>query len=135
MTGPDNATALTRARVLVIDDSSLVRLYCRDALEKAGFSVDQAINGIEGLEKVLAAPFDLVIVDVNMPRMDGISFVRALRGSGGEVASIPALVVTTEAGLEDRADARSAGADFFLVKPVAAADLVRHAAALTGFRP
>ena len=135
MTGADNATAPRRVRVLVVDDSSLVRLYCRDALEKAGFLVDQAINGIEALEKVLAVPFDLVIVDVNMPRMDGISFVRALRASGGEVASIPALVVTTEAGAEDRADARSAGANFYLVKPVAAADLVRHAAALTGFTP
>lgn len=133
MTGADNANA--PRRVLVVDDSSLVRLYCRDALEKAGFLVDQAINGIEALEKVLSVPFDLVIVDVNMPRMDGISFVRALRASGGEVASIPALVVTTEAGLEDRADARSAGANFYLVKPVAAADLVRYAAALTGFRP
>jgi two-component system, chemotaxis family, chemotaxis protein CheY len=135
MTGADNTTAQCRVRVLVVDDSSLVRLYCRDALEKAGFLVDQAINGIEALEKVLAAPFDLVIVDVNMPRMDGISFVRTLRASGGEVASIPALVVTTEAGPEDRADARAAGANFYLVKPVGAADLVRHAAALTGFMP
>jgi two-component system chemotaxis response regulator CheY len=135
MTGSDNATAPSRIRVLVVDDSSLVRLYCRDALEKAGFTVDQAINGIEALEKVLAAPFDLVIVDVNMPRMDGFSFIRALRGSSEQAASIPALVMTTEAGAEDRADARAAGANFYLVKPVAAADLVRHAAALTGFRP
>ena len=65
-------------RILVVDDSSLVRLYCRDILEEAGFEVEQAINGIEAMEKVLARTFDLVIVDVNMPRMDGFSFVRAL---------------------------------------------------------
>ena len=53
-----------KARVLVVDDSSLVRLYYRSALEKAGFAVEQAINGIEAMEKVLSEPFDLVIVDV-----------------------------------------------------------------------
>ena len=70
-----------RVRILVVDDSSLVRLYYRDVLEKAGFEVEQAINGIEAMEKVLAQPFDLVIVDVNMPQMDGFSFLRALRRS------------------------------------------------------
>ena len=64
------STGLQR-RILVVDDSSLVRLYYRDTLEKAGFQVEQAINGIEAMEKVLAQPFDLVIVDVNMQRMDG----------------------------------------------------------------
>ena len=70
-----------RARILVVDDSSLVRLYYRDALEKGGFEVEHAINGIEAMEKVLAQAFDLLIVDVNMPRMDGFSFLRALRRS------------------------------------------------------
>jgi two-component system chemotaxis response regulator CheY len=50
-----------RPRILVVDDSSLVRLYYRSALEQAGFAVEQAINGIEAMEKVLAQPFDLVI--------------------------------------------------------------------------
>jgi CheY-like chemotaxis protein len=77
----EKASTASKARVLVVDDSSLVRLYCRGVLEKAGFEVEQAINGIEALEKVLTQTFDLVIVDVNMPRMDGFSFLRALRGS------------------------------------------------------
>ena len=108
-------------------------MYCRDVLEKAGFEVDQAINGIEAMEKVLEQTFDLVIVDVNMPRMDGFSFIRALRGSAvPALASLPALVITTEAGQQDREDARAAGANFYLVKPVSEADLVRHVAVLTG---
>jgi two-component system chemotaxis response regulator CheY len=121
-----------RRRILVVDDSSLVRLYCHEVLEKGGFEVEQAINGLEAMEKVLAQAFDLIIVDVNMPRMDGFSFVRALRRGAPEVAAVPALMVTTEASQQDREDAREAGANFYLVKPVSEADLLRHAAILTG---
>ena len=122
-------------RVLVVDDSTLVRLYYRSALEKAGFTVDQALNGIEAMEKVLSQPFDLVIVDVNMPRMDGFSFLRSLRCAAAGVATLPALVISTEAERQDIADARAAGANFYLVKPVAEADLIRHVAVLTGSSP
>jgi two-component system chemotaxis response regulator CheY len=73
MTDVERAATSSRRRILVVDDSALVRLYYRDTLESAGFAVEQAINGIEAMEKVLAQPFDLVIVDVNMPRMDGFS--------------------------------------------------------------
>jgi two-component system chemotaxis response regulator CheY len=120
------------ARILVVDDSSLVRIYYRGALQRAGFEVEQAINGIEAMEKVLAQSFDLLIVDVNMPRMDGLSFVRALRRAAVEVATIPVLMITTEAGEQDVDDARAAGVNFYLVKPVSEADLIRHVALLTG---
>jgi two-component system chemotaxis response regulator CheY len=132
MTEAEKAPRAARGRILVVDDSSLVRLYCREALQKAGFEVEQAINGIEAMEKVLAQPFDLVIVDVNMPRMDGFSFLRALRCSASDIATLPALVITTEAGEQDIDDARSAGANFYLVKPVSEVDLLRHVAALAG---
>ncbi len=122
-----------KARILVVDDSSLVRLYYRSALEKAGFEVEQAINGIEGMERVLSQRFDLVIVDVNMPRMDGFTFVRSLRCGANDIASLPALMISTEAEMQDRAEARASGANFYLVKPVAEAELVRHVCALTGF--
>jgi len=118
---------------LVIDDSSLIRLYYRATLEKAGFAVEQAINGIEAMEKVLTRPFDLLIVDVNMPQMDGMSFLRALRDRSEDVAGLPALVISTEAGAQDLDYARAAGANFYLVKPVSEADLFRHVAALSGF--
>jgi two-component system chemotaxis response regulator CheY len=109
-----------------------VRLYYRDTLERAGFEVEQAINGIEAMEKVLAQPFDLVIVDVNMPRMDGFSFLRTLRRAAADVATLPALVITTEAGEQDLDAARAAGANFYLIKPVSQQDLLRHAAVLSG---
>ena len=124
-----------RARVLVVDDSSLVRLYYRSALQKAGFMVEQAINGIEAMEKVLSEPFDLVIVDVNMPRMDGFTFLRSLRSGAADIATLPALMISTESEMQDAAEARTAGANFYLVKPVAENELVRHVCVLTGVAP
>ena len=124
--------ASPKARVLVVDDSSLVRLYYRSALEQAGFEVEQAINGIEAMERALSQPFDLVIVDVNMPRMDGLTFLRALRRSAADVAVLPVLMISTESETQDVAAARAAGANFYLVKPVAEAELVRHVCVLTG---
>jgi len=84
------------------------------------------------MEKVSSQAFDLVILDVNMPRMDGFSFLRALRRGAPDMAGLPVLVVTTEASEQDVVDAREAGANFYLVKPVSEADLLRHAAILTG---
>src|SRR4051794_41119430 len=95
-----------RTRVLVVDDASLVRMYYRDALERAGYEVDEALNGLEALEKLLIAPADLLIVDVNMPQMDGFTFLKVLRRQDLPVAGTPALVISTEAKDGDRAAAR-----------------------------
>ena len=127
----DDIGTPSKARVLVVDNLSLVRLYYRSALEKAGFVVEQAINGSR-LEKVLSEPFDLVIVDVNMPRMDGFTFLRSLRSGAADVATLPTLMISTEAESQDVAEARAAGANFYLVKPVPELELVRHVCVLTG---
>ena len=100
-----------KKRVLVVDDANLVRMYYRDALEGAGYEVDEALNGLEALEKLLGAPVDLLIVDVNMPQMDGFSFLKVLRRQDLTVASAPALVTSTEAQPQDLAAARAAGAN------------------------
>ena len=132
MTRPEQVSIGSGIRVLVVDDSSLVRLYYRSTLEAAGFEVEQAINGIEAMEKVLVQAFDLLIVDVNMPRMDGLSFVRTLRRAGPDIATLPALIISTESDKQDMQDARAAGANFYLVKPISDADLLKHVAVLTG---
>ncbi len=121
-----------KRRVLVIDDASLVRMYYRDALERAGFEVDEALNGLEALEKLLMAAFDLLIVDVNMPQMDGMTFLKVLRRQEPPTASIPAVVTSTESALQDMDAARAAGANFYLVKPVSQEVLVEHARLLCG---
>jgi len=124
-----------KTRVLVIDDSTIVRRYMRDALERAGFAVDEAFNGVEAMEKIITDPFDLLVVDVNMPKMDGYTFLRTLRGRAADVASIPALMTSTEAKPQDVDAARAAGANYYLVKPVSQDSLVLHAQALTGRAP
>ena len=108
----------TSKRILVVDDANLVRRFYRDALERAGFDVDEALNGVEALEKLLSESFDLVIVDINMPQMDGFTFLKTLRRQTAPISSVPALVISTEAGPQDMAAARAAGANFYLVKPV-----------------
>ncbi|HEY8005179.1 MAG TPA: response regulator [Phenylobacterium sp.] len=124
-----------KTRVMVIDDAALVRRYYRDAFERAGYEVDEAMNGLEALEKLMAAPADLLVVDVNMPQMDGFTFLKVLRRQDLPLAGVPALVVTTEAGPQDREAARAAGANFYLVKPATPESLVAHADLMSGRRP
>ena len=121
-----------RKTVLVVDDASLVRLYYRSTLQKAGFDVVEAMNGLEAIEKLLTAPVDMLIVDVNMPQMDGFSFLETLRQKDGEIASIPALVTSTESAVADFEAARTAGANFYLVKPIDPETLVEFAALFCG---
>jgi two-component system, chemotaxis family, chemotaxis protein CheY len=121
-----------KKRILVVDDASLVRRYYREALERAGYEVDEALNGLEALEKLLVATVDLLIVDVNMPQMDGFTFLRVLRRQELPVAGIPALVTSTEAGSKDIDAARVAGANFYLVKPLRQDTLVDYVAMLCG---
>lgn len=125
----------TRKRVLVVDDAALVRLYYRATLERCGFHVEEALNGVEALEKLLAEPFDLMIVDVNMPQMDGFTFIEAVRRQPLPVASTPALVTSTEAAPQDFAAARKAGANFYLVKPISQEKLSEYAIMLCGIAP
>jgi two-component system chemotaxis response regulator CheY len=120
-------------QALVVDDATTVRMYARDILEKAGFAVSEAINGLEGLERALAAspPPDLLVVDVNMPRMDGYAFLRAVRADP-VLWDIPAVMVSTESQGHDAERAYEAGANLYLVKPAKPEVLARIARMLTG---
>lgn len=119
--------------ILIIDDASTVRLYHRSLLEEAGFSVDEAINGIEGVEKALIKAYDLFVVDVNMPKMDGYAFLREVRRRG-DIHQAPAVMVSTEAEEKDRQRAFAAGANYYLVKPTRPEDLLDVATLMTGGR-
>jgi two-component system chemotaxis response regulator CheY len=121
-----------RQRIMIVDDASLVRMYYRDALQQAGYEVDEALNGLEALEKLLTAPVDLIVLDVNMPKMDGMTFLRTLRRQALPLAATVVMITSTEAGSRDAELARAAGANFYLVKPVARDSLVAHVALLCG---
>lgn len=109
-------------RILIIEDAATVRLYYRSLLEPVGYHIDEAVNGLEALEKVLAQPYDLYLVDINMPKMDGYGFLRELRAL--PVPQVPAIMVSTLARLEDRRRAFEAGANFYLLKPTRPEQLI-----------
>jgi two-component system chemotaxis response regulator CheY len=117
---------------MIIDDANLVRLYYRDIIERAGYAVEEALNGLEALEKLLITPADFLIVDVNMPKMDGLTFLKTLRQQAAPLAGIPALVTSSEAEPQDRLAARVAGANYYLVKPIAPDRLLDHIRLLCG---
>jgi two-component system chemotaxis response regulator CheY len=117
-------------RILVVDDAATMRMYYRSILEGAGYQVDEAVNGIEAMEKSLLNPFDLYIVDVNMPRQDGYSFMSDLRGR--DIPQAPALMVSTESSANDRTRAYAAGANLYLVKPVKPDELLTNCRLLLG---
>jgi two-component system chemotaxis response regulator CheY len=118
--------------ILIVDDASLVRLYYRSILEPAGFRIEEAFNGVEALEKLQSAVVDLLIVDINMPLMDGLTLLDTLRRRDLPIASIPALITSTESGEKDFDAARAAGANHYLVKPIDRETLVEFATMLCG---
>ncbi len=117
-------------RILIVDDAATVRMYHRSILEKAGYVVDEAVNGIEAIEKSLQAPFDLYLVDINMPKLDGYGFLRELRGQ--DVVQAPAIMISTEAEVSDQTHAYAAGANAYLAKPLHPDRLLAHVRLLVG---
>jgi two-component system, chemotaxis family, chemotaxis protein CheY len=120
-------------RVLVVDDAATVRLYHTKLLADAGFGVAEAANGLEAVEAALVTAFDLFVVDVNMPKMNGYACVETLRSETVGTAA-PILMISTEDRPGDADRAYAAGANLYLVKPVAAERLVRIARLLTAGR-
>jgi two-component system chemotaxis response regulator CheY len=102
--------------ILAVDDSAAMRQMVNIALTGAGYQVTQAADGLEALRIAAQQTFDLVITDVNMPNMDGITLVRELRGRP-EYKYVPLLVLTTEATAERKQQGKAAGATGWLVKP------------------
>ena len=102
--------------VLTVDDSRTMRDMLRLALSAAGFRVLQAIDGLDGLEVLKGEKPDVIVTDINMPRMDGFGFIEGVRSDTANRA-IPILVLTTESDTEKKQRARQAGATGWIVKP------------------
>lgn len=111
-------------RVLIIDDAQTVRMYHRQLVESAGHEVIEAENGVEALEQMAQTEVDLMLVDVNMPQMDGYRCLRHVRESD-DYRCVPAIMISTEAQQRDLDQARAAGASFYIVKPTDPDRLVR----------
>jgi two-component system chemotaxis response regulator CheY len=104
------------SRILAVDDSNSMREMVAYTLRAAGFDVAEAPDGADALEMAKKENFRLVLCDVNMPRMDGISLVKALRQLP-DYKFTPLLMLTTESGPEKKQEGRAAGATGWLVKP------------------
>jgi len=117
--------------ILAIDDSRTIRTLLTIALEKAGFKVTTAVDGVDGVEKFQHMHADLVITDVNMPNKDGFGVIEDIRASPVNKA-VPVLVLTTESGAALKERARNAGATGWIVKPFDDTSLVAVIKRLTG---
>ena len=102
--------------ILVVDDTRSMRKMVVAVLQGAGYSVEEAGDGAEALEKAKTRVFDLVVTDHNMPRMDGVTLVRSLRGLS-EYDDVAIIILSTETGAELKALGREAGATGWMAKP------------------
>lgn len=103
-------------RILAVDDSPSMRQMVAFTLKSAGFDVVEAEDGVVALELARKEKFRLALVDINMPNMDGVSLIRALR-SESDYRLTPLLMLTTEAGADRKAEGKAAGATGWIVKP------------------
>jgi len=105
------------ATIMIVDDSKTVRNYHGAILKSMGLDIVEAENGMEALEKSLDNRIDLYLVDVNMPIMDGYSFIQDLRKQENN-KTVPVIMVTTQAKEEDKMNAYEVGANLFETKPI-----------------
>ncbi len=117
--------------VLAVDDSRTMRDMITLALSSQGFDVALAEDGEQGLEVLNGMDPDVIITDINMPRLDGFGFIDAVRARD-DTKTVPILVLTTESSAELKSRARDAGATGWIVKPFAQDKLVRALRMVTG---
>ena len=108
-------------KILIIEDEQLLAESIRAVLENNGFQVETVYDGETGLERLGAASYDLLILDVMMPGMDGYQVARKIRA---DRCATPILMLTAKTGLEDRIEGLNAGADYYLAKPFDARELL-----------
>ena len=108
-------------RALVVEDSLPIRTAIRDGLAEQGFAVDVAANGEDGLWLAEQNPYDIIVLDIMLPLIDGLEVLRRLRAKGSKVA---VLLLTARDTVEDRVTGLDTGADDYLVKPFAFAELL-----------
>jgi two-component system chemotaxis response regulator CheY len=113
------------AKVLIVDDSTMLRDMLNYALNEGGYSdITEAVDGVDALEKINGPEFDVIITDVNMPRMDGLTLIQELRKVPA-YAKKPILVLTTERSDEMKAKGKASGATGWIVKPFVPEQLLK----------
>lgn len=114
-------------RVLLVEDEPGIAQFIRQGLNETGYAVDVAKDGQEGLDYALAAEYDVIVLDIMLPQMDGLMMLRSLRSHG---LKTPVLLLTARNEVEDRVKGLDAGADDYLFKPFAFPELLARLRAL-----
>lgn len=114
-------------RILIVDDEAPMRVALEQTLRSEGFKVASAADGEAGLELALAEPFDLILLDVMMPKLDGFAVCQSLRQHGSKV---PILMLTARGQVDDRVTGLDSGADDYLTKPFSLRELLARVHAL-----
>jgi two-component system chemotaxis response regulator CheY len=121
---------MAKHRILIVEDSPTMRQLLVFALKRMkDVDIVEAQDGMDGLRKVTSDDFDLALIDINMPVMDGLKLVSLIRGEEN-IAEMPIVVVTTEGAQEDRDRALALGANEYLTKPIQANKVLAVAKAL-----
>ncbi len=115
-------------RVLIVEDERKISAYVKRGLEEAGYAVDAAYTGKEALDWAEAAPYDVIVLDILLPEIDGLSVCRELRRKKNRT---PVLMLTARDSIDDRVAGLDAGADDYLVKPFAIKELLARLRALS----
>lgn len=119
------------ANILTVDDSASIRMTTKIALTNAGYQVTEAVDGADGLTKAKAGSFDLIVTDLNMPNMNGLEMIEALRQSPAHTG-VPIIFLTTESDADMKARAKAAGATGWITKPFDPENLVKIARKVLG---
>jgi DNA-binding response OmpR family regulator len=115
-------------RILIIEDEERVAHFVKRGLEEEGYCVDIEGNGQSGLETALSGGYDAILLDVQLPKKDGFTVLREMRGCG---VSCPVMMLTVRGSVDDKVHALNHGADDYLLKPFAFAELLARLRALT----
>ncbi|MBN1545555.1 MAG: response regulator transcription factor [Syntrophaceae bacterium] len=114
-------------RILLVEDDSKIASFIVKGLKAAGFAVDQALDGEEGLDLALTENYDVVVVDLMLPKLDGLSLIDRIRR---EKVNTPVLILSAKSSVDDRVRGLQAGSDDYLTKPFAFSELLARIQAL-----
>jgi len=114
-------------RILLVEDDKKIASFVMKGLKEAGFAVDLAINGEDGLHLALTAPYDAAIIDVMLPKLDGLQLIEELRQ---QKVNTPVLILSAKRSVDDRVRGLQKGGDDYLTKPFAFSELLARVQAL-----
>ena len=114
-------------RILIVEDDRKIASFLIRGLKQAGFAVDHASNGVDGLELALAEPYDVAVVDIMLPKLDGLALIDRLRH---DKVMTPMIILSAKRSVDDRVKGLHSGSDDYLTKPFALSELVARIHAL-----